>query len=52
MSEDWRTTDALNDYSIENLEKSFLKYFKNIRKVGEFSALGFQSKRIMFVCKR
>ena len=51
-SDDWRTQDAVSDYSIKNLENSFLKFFSSVNKVGDFSAIGFDSTRVMFVCKR
>ena len=50
--DDWKIDDALDDYSTKRLVEAFSKFFKSVDKVGEFSALGFESKRIMFVCKR
>jgi hypothetical protein len=50
--DDWKIEDALEDYSITSLEKAFSKFFGEVKKIGKFSALGFESKRIMFLCKR
>ena len=50
--DDWKIDEAIEDYSIINLVEGFSKFFNSVKKVGEFSAMGFESKRVMFVCKR
>lgn len=48
---DWEFDEALNDYSSKSLVNAFSEFFSTVKKIGEFSALGSKSKRLMFVCK-